>query len=254
MGVFLGSSVPSSATADQAEYSKSEKRTDLTRLQEEHGTLKAQLEKLRSANADLSKGGAGGSGALEAVASKKKWELLVELSKQKLLAPQLNFVDSAGALNPAVASVFDLTSHEQESITHSIYYAREKMAELEKINATVTRTPDGKVVIEVKPFPGKGGAVYDELIKNIGQTLGSERNAAFQTLGGEQMEKAFGAFGAAERKLTVTSQPESKSSRYLASDERIAPGSRSNNSSNYKTKDELVRKVGTITNLLPPNF
>lgn len=251
LGAFVGSQIASPSKVDPSDKAKGEMRSNEVRLRDENSSLNAQLEKLSSANTAVAKGG---SGASSASANKKKWELLVELSKQKVLMSQLNFVDSTGKLHPAVASVFDLTPEEQSSLSQAMDTARDKIEGLERINATVTRTPDGRVVIDVKPYPGEGGAVYDELMKSVEQTLGPDRNAAFQTLGADQIEKALGAFGATERKLTVTSQPDSKHSRYLANDERIAPGSRSNSSTNYKTKDDLVNRVGTIAKLLPADF
>lgn len=254
VGAVIGSQVFQQGNIGQGDKTKNESRMELVRLQEQNGSLKAQLEKQRLATAAFSKSGIPGAGAPESGAGKKKWEFLVELSKQKLLAPQLNFVDSSGVLNPAVASVFDLTPQEQQTLTQSLTTAHDKVAELEKLNATITRTPDGKIVIDVKPFPGEGGAVYDEFMASVGQTLGPERTAAFQTLAADQVEKSMGNFGAGERKLTVSSQPDSKYNRYLATDEMVTPNSKKRLSTQCTSRENLAERVGTIANLLPSDF
>jgi len=242
-----GSTVHERATTESEE---------LARLRGENGQLKEQLHQIRStqSSAASSKDVMSSSGSMDASAAPKKWALLAELYKQKLMTSRLSFVDNAGTLNPAIASVFDLTPDEHATLSQAIGAAREKLETLERANATVTRQPDGNVVIEIKPFPAAGGPVYDELMASISQALGPDRNEAFMTICADQVEKALGSFGATERKVTITSQPDSKHSRYLATDERIAPGNHSKNTSNYSNRDALLSQVGTITKLLPSDF
>ncbi|MFT3781230.1 MAG: sigma-70 family RNA polymerase sigma factor [Nibricoccus sp.] len=250
VGAFVGvqSIAPSRSVAN------AEDDPEFAHLKKENSRLLAELERLRAANGTGLKPIAGNSATDGATEGKGKWKFLVELSKQKLFSPRFAFLDATGNLSPAAAAIFDLTTEEQAALAVASDSARGKIEALEKSRATVRRLADNKVAIYVDPFPKEGGAVYDELTNAIGRMLGPERYSAFLTLGGEQLERTLGAFGAVEREIEVTSQPDSIQSRYLATDIQKVGGSRSVNSSNYKTKDDLIGRVGTIVKLLPADF
>ncbi|MFT3870956.1 MAG: sigma-70 family RNA polymerase sigma factor [Nibricoccus sp.] len=255
VGAYVGGNVASPKNRNTNANVTSDSQTAVTELRSENAQLKALVAQLRSSANDR----AGvpkmvGAAGEDPLATRNKWKLLAELSKQGVASSNISFVDSAGVLNPKMAAIFDLTSEEQVSLSSQFASAREKLEVLEKANATVVRQPDGKIFIEVKPFPQAGAPVYDELMGGIAQTLGEDRNAAFLTLCADQVEKALGAFGALERNLTVSRQSDTSKSRYSARDEKKSPGSHSTSTCDYKNREELLKRVGTITKLLPADF
>lgn len=239
----------------EADLAVAEVRSENAALRRENEQWHArvrQAEAARTARDPVSTAVA--PGPADAIAATGKWKLMAELHRSKLLKGPLTFIDKAGRLNESVASLFDLTPSEQKALSHLVDRTREQMEQLELRNATITRPAENVIAIEVKPFPAEGGAVYDALTKGIAETLGQERNAAFVTLGGEELERSLAMFGAADRTVTVTSQPMSDHSRYLARDVLLSGGNRYNNGRNFATREALTEYLGTIAKLLPPEF
>lgn len=255
VGAYVGGNTAQPKLRNTSGNATSDSQTALTELRTENAQLKALVAQLRSTEGP----GTGsrkttGISSDDPLASQNKWRLLAELTKQGIATSNVSFIDAAGVLNPKMTAIFDLTPDEQVALSSQISSAREKLEGLEKENATVTRQSDGKILIEVKPFPQAGAPVYDGLMDGIARTLGQERNAAFVTLCADQVEKALGSFGATERNLTVSKQSDTKKSQYSARDEKKSPGSHHTSTSDYKNREDLLKRVGTITKLLPADF
>lgn len=254
-GAFVGGTTALPKDRKVNSSTTNDSRTASAELRSENAQLTALVAQLRSSDGDRTDSRKPvDTSKDDPLASRNKWKLLAELSKQGIASSTISFVDAAGILNPKMAAIFDLTPEEQTALSNQISSTRDKLEALEKVNATVTRQPDGKILIEVKPFPQAGAPVYDELMGGIAQTLGQDRNAAFLTLCADQVEKTLGAFGATERNLTVSKQSDAKKSRYTARDEKKSPGSHSTSTRDYKNREDLLQQVGTITKLLPSDF
>ncbi|ACB74048.1 hypothetical protein [Opitutus terrae] len=106
--------------------------------------------------------------------------------------------------------------------------------------STAGSGPDGRA-----PTHASAGASRD---------AGPERHAAFVTLVGDEWERALGVYGAAQRTVTFTRQPDSTHSHYLARDVSVSEGSSWNDGRNFSDRESMLAWAGTITNLLPPDL
>jgi hypothetical protein len=181
--------------------------------------------------------------------------VLASLQKRKLAATTMAYVDRQGKLTPAFVELFALTSVEQQALQQSVDRARDRLAELERENATVTRNEKGEVVIAVKPFPEAGGAAYDALVKSFADTLGADRHAAFLGLGVEQVEKTLCRFGAAQRTTTISQNVAADGKAYYTVLEaHKLPQESGNSNSAFRSFEEMTKHMGTLERLLPPDF
>ncbi len=262
VGAYLGMHYQASRAAAPVAVRAKAPETGLVALREENRRLTDELTRRRGeqmAQAAERGSGVSASGGVAPLSRSAQWRVLVDLQRQKLVTPQVSFVNAEGKLEEAFVNLFELTSGERESLQQAVTKAGEQLATLERENATVGRDAGGGLVIAVKPFAETGGVVYDEVMKAFAQTLGAERNAAFLTLGAEKVEKALGRFGAEQRTVTITRVAESdgaggKTEAVLVRDERRTPNGTNNSSSAYKTFAEAAGKMGTLAKLVPPDF
>ena len=136
----------------------------------------------------------------------------------------------------------------------TIATTHDKLQALEREHAVVTQDANGAVMITLDPFVEAGSKLYDELLAGFSHALGPERHAAFVTLGTEQVDRALGRFGVVQRTLTVTRDPASDHRHYMVWDEQAWAGNRGATTGNYRSREELMSRVGAIMNLLPADF
>ncbi len=118
-------------------------------------------------------------------------------------------------LTNGFVELFGLTAGEQRALQVALDGARARITELTRANATVSMRADGSAVIEVLPFPADGGKIYDDLIASFSQTLGTERNTEFASLGGvAALDDAFGYFGTSKADITVSWTPSADPASY----------------------------------------
>jgi hypothetical protein len=183
------------------------------------------------------------------------WRALANLKTQQIAQSRLTVVSRGGQLNDTFVTLFDLAPAERESLQLAVNRATEKLAALEAQNATVSRDEKGIVTIAVKPFPGPGGGVYDELMKSFTAALGQERYGAFVALGAEQVEGALANFGAQERILRISYDPQREKIPYVVKDEfRMGPRQANQETSTFQHRDEIAVRFGTVARLLPPDL
>ena len=98
--------------------------------------------------------------------------------------------------------------------------------------------------------------VYDELMKGFAQTLGPDRNASFVKLGGEQVERALGRFGAPDYVYTFKSRPNPAphGSTYEVSEQHKLPIENGTSNSSYRDWAEVQNRLGPVARLVPPDF
>jgi hypothetical protein len=181
--------------------------------------------------------------------------VLADLQKRNMATASMSYVDRQGKLAPAFIELFALTPLEEVALQQSVDQARDRLAALERENATVARDPNGAMVISVKPFPEAGGAAYDQLVKSFAETLGPERNAAFLTLGVQQVERALAQFGAAQRTVTISEDvsPNGNIGYRVNENQKLGQG-HSSSTSQFRSFQEAAKHLGTLERLLPPDF
>lgn len=248
---FRGSSAPAPRATLAAAND-----TALASLREENRRLREELARPRQieqaslpASANLG----------TAAATLEPMRLLAQLEKKNWVHPEMTFVSQTGTLTESFKVLFNLTPAEQQALQSTVDRARERLAELERLNATVTQRPDGKIEIKVKAFAAEGGQVYNDLMREFANTLGSERDEVYRSLGAEQVEMALSRFGAAERTVTVSRKtPEAANPNagklIVVRDETRTRSSSTTNSGDYHDLADVATRIGTLVRLLPPNF
>jgi RNA polymerase sigma factor (sigma-70 family) len=187
-------------------------------------------------------------------------KVLADLQQRKLIKPGLTFFDRQGKLDWSFVDLFALTPAEQGQLQQAIDGVREKLANLERENAKITREADGNITVAVQPFPVEGGKVYDEMIQAFAEVLGPERNEAYHKIGAEQFEKSLGRFGAAERTYVFGYDTSERPGQpYTFQDkvvQRLAKGGFSSMTDNtrFQSFDEFAARVGPIVSILPPDY
>jgi hypothetical protein len=256
LGAFLGAHYQP-APAALAEETRRAETAQTAALRADNARLAAQIASLRAEQSRaLASRPSDGAGSPPAISSLDDLMLLASLQEKKWVRSSMGFVKPNGQLDPAFTELFKLTPVEQTVLQEAVDRAREQLHVLEQANATVTRNERGDVMVAVKPFAKAGGAVYDELMKSFAQVLGPQRNAAYLTLGSEQVEKALAGFGGWERVVTFSYNPAAPEGRprYSVRDDRKDPSNHMVNNSDYKRIEEIVDRAGTIVRFLPPDF
>lgn len=187
-------------------------------------------------------------------ASIESLRTLADLKNRNLANIDIAFVMPNGQLSPNFAGLFGLTNDERTTLQHSVDRARERMAAAEQANATVAREPGGDVVIKIGSFAQEGGAVYDDLMKSFADTLGPDRNAVFQVLGGARVESSLGFFGAAERTVSFSVEGSDAQKRYKVSIRRNRPGESGTSTSSFDSLQKASDWAGTVSRLIPADF
>lgn len=124
------------------------------------------------------------------------------MQQNKFLAP----VIMGEKLNDDFAAVFGLTPSATDRLRSAIAGAKLKLAELEADHAKVERSGDGEFTVTIPVFPAEGGAVYDDLMRTIRETLGEQRLPYYETIGQYDFERSseFGQFGLTQSTIRVT--------------------------------------------------
>ncbi|MFT3780765.1 MAG: sigma-70 family RNA polymerase sigma factor [Nibricoccus sp.] len=171
----------------------------LAALNEENRHLRDENEQLRNAQTSIAnQNGVKGAAALQ------RLSVLSEAQKSGLLLnTRVPFVSVFGKLTPKFAELFMLSPAELETMQQSLDVAHSRVDQLALANASAATMPDGKVVIEVKPFEG-GGPIYDAMMDTFTSLLGKERSDAFLQLVGSQLGDELYQFGAEQRTITLT--------------------------------------------------
>jgi len=208
----------------------------------------ARQRRTTSSSAPAANAGAG------AISLMEQLRVLADLQKRGLLKAQITFVSPTGQLGKSFVDLFELAPTEQAALQQTLDRARAQLAYLQVANAALSRGNKGEYVITVKPF-AEGSGVYDQLLDAFGRTLGPDRNAAFLTLGAEQLEEALGHFGAETKKITIgrNTRP-NEQDQYQVTDEIKQTYGGSVGTKPYRDHAALVDQLGELAKLLPPDF
>lgn len=228
-------------------------RTEIQKLQEQL----AQRAAVPASPGDPPTKGAPSPAALTPL---QELAVLADMQQRKLLKPVLTILDRKGKLDSSFADLFALNADEQDRLQRAVDTVRQKLADLERANATVTRDDRGNIVVAIPPFPTDGGKVYDEMMRAFAEVLGPERNDAYRTLAAEQLENSLGRFGAAERTYTFGYDLSERPGQPYTFQDRVmqytANGGRSGftNNTRFQSFDELAARVGPVVSILPADY
>ena len=190
------------------------------------------------------------------------WRALTDLRKHRVRASMVMLMPPRFQLSEDFASLFALTPSERDTLQLALNNARKQIGELAVANASVSRTADGRVVIDVKPFE-QGADIYDKLLDVFAQTLGPERNSAFLALGTSEIESEFHQFGGERRILTLVRNPTIPNnippsppgaSVLAVEDSRQSPNLRGNQTHYFASRWAFDERFGPIAKLVPPDF
>jgi len=248
-----------------------ENSLSLSALNEENRRLRDENEHLR----DVHPSNATEQKSADVATALQRLNVLSEAQKSGLiLNARVPFFTYSGKLTPKFAELFMLSPAEVDSMQQAWDKARDRIDGLALANASAQTTPDGKVVIEVKPFDG-GGPVYDEMMDTFTSLLGKERIEAFLQLVGGQVGEELSQFGAELRTVTLTPAGEKNgmptydlvdqrkfarpATTMLATDTApttggVIRGSTSGRTSTMLgvTRNALVNRLGALSGLVPP--
>jgi RNA polymerase sigma factor (sigma-70 family) len=196
------------------------------------------------------------------IGTMEQLRILADLQQRGVLNARITLVSPNGQLGKDFVNLFGLTPAEQATLQQSLDSTRAQLINLQLANATMSKNDKGQYVIAVKPF-GEGSGLYDPLLSSFSQTLGPDRNAAFLTLGADQLERVFGHFGAENKTVIIGPNPEANDpNHYQVTDHSVyktrdAHGHGTDDSSSTTTvrdRDAVVQRFGALAKLLPPDF
>ena len=212
-------------------------------LQVENQRLQAENTSLAKAKTELA--ASAKESPSSAASTLQQLGILAAAQKEKTITVRLPVVGRDGNLAAGFAKLFGLSDAEQQTLQGALNHARQQIDQLSASTTTAKR--DGNtLVVAVSPFDG-GSDVYDGLMEAFAQTLGTERNAAFVTLQGDQLSGAFNAFGAEQRTMTVSLEAGLDGAPKIAvRDQRKAPNSSMVNVSQVATAAELAQRYPAL--------
>jgi hypothetical protein len=167
--------------------------------------LREANERLRVAQANGASTAASERKSTDGMTALQRLDWLSEAQKTGLLQlVRVPFTTRSGKLSPKFAELFALSPAEVDAMQQALNKAHERLDALALANATTHTTPDGKIVIDVKPFDG-GGPIYDEMMDKFASLMGKDRNPAFlQLVDTGQLGDELNQFGAEQRTITMT--------------------------------------------------
>lgn len=187
----------------------------------ELSTLREQVRQLSADNTRLSGPAKADPATSAEAAGLERLRVLADLQKSGTLRNAIGPLDGGGKLNKQFVDIYQLSPAAAAALQRTLDASRAKMNALVLANAKVTEQSAGKFVVQVEPFPQAGGAAYDELMGSVGSILGPDRSAAFSQLSADSLDDEFGAFGAAQRTLTVTRDPSAAGAPSMVEDKLV---------------------------------
>jgi len=181
--------------------------------------------------------------------------VLADLTKRGGVRASVQFLGKSDEVSDSFAELFALSASERSALDQAVRSCRRELVALVEEHSRVVQLESGTVEISVDPFEAVGGRLYDSLIASIGQVLGAERAIAFSRLTGSQLDDAFGDFGAAARKLTITPAKTSEGIVTFEVFDRSDRGiEQSTSSRHYKDIHELARHNPNFAKILRGKF
>ncbi|HVS52550.1 MAG TPA: sigma-70 family RNA polymerase sigma factor [Opitutaceae bacterium] len=248
---------------------------DMAALKEENRRLRDENERLHAASPSIDSPAAPDQKNADGPSALQRLTWLNDAQKSGLLQlVRVPFTVGFGELSPKFAELFALSPTETDAMQQALDKAHARIDSLVLANATTRTLPDGKIVIDVKPFEG-GGAVYDEMMDAFASVLGKDRNGIFLQLVGSrgQLDGEFNQFGGEQRTVTVTATEKDGERAYDLVEQRKYAGPAANQPPNGQasapggvrmaytpsrtstasgiTQDVLMKQLGPLAKLLP---
>jgi RNA polymerase sigma factor (sigma-70 family) len=182
---------------------------------------------------------------------------LADLHSQGLVRPVRDFVGVEGVLDAQWAEVYGLSPTDVVRLNEVLKSARRKIETLELENASVSKDPNGAVVIHVEPF-SEGAPIYDRVVSEFESVLGAERYPAFVELGLTQVEQSLRLLGVGRQTFRVihaadTADPQKRwevSHRILRPDGTV----KYSMITDARRDGVVAHSLGALVQLLPPDL
>jgi len=159
-----------------------------------------------------------------------------------------------GLLTDEIARLTGLSADERAGMNQLLKNTRNQYNALLGRHATASVSTDGKIEVRAEPFVDEGRQLYDWLESSIKQTLGNEKAAQFMGVAGDNVEHAFGNFGASVRTLQISREPpddENTVSRILVMEIDRYGGGMSVRSMTFKNVTAFADQFPTIIDKIP---
>jgi hypothetical protein len=108
-------------------------------------------------------------------------------------------------LNNDFVRLYALSRSEATRLRDAVTTAREKVNELKARNAKIEKVGDGEFNIVIPDAPAEGGAIHDEFVQTIHQTLGPQRLPYYEQLSEVDFERSslFERFGLSRSEIRI---------------------------------------------------
>jgi hypothetical protein len=106
-------------------------------------------------------------------------------------------------LNPAIATLFELSPQTVAALDSEIAATRLELLELRRQNSTVAQAEDGSIELRSASFAEEGGAAHDALMRAFENALGEEAFRHFLAVADQSLDHDFGYYGAQETTITL---------------------------------------------------
>ena len=182
--------------------------------------------------------------------------VLADLQKQKCGFVKVMPIDLKNDLSDAFIKLFGITPEERKTMKSAIGAAHQKILELAAQNASVTTDDQGRVVISINEFSG-ADKIYDGLVSQLLNTLGSDRSGGFVSLAEDGLRAVLNQAGHQDQMITLTHNPPSAASPQGSYTVESAVAGKEGGGARvatYPNMAAITRRYGPLINLVPPNF
>lgn len=137
-------------------------------------------------------------------------------AEEKRLVNHARIVMYQDRIHAGFAEFFALSPGQQDVLELGVKAARTEVRELEVLHSRAHLDKRGNLVIEVQPFPERGGPILDRLLAQFAEAMGPERFRAFLDLRVQRyLASSLGGFGLVKTTMIVTHSPSSQREPYV---------------------------------------
>jgi hypothetical protein len=209
--------------------------------------LERQVEKLKTDQSDRQV--SGNQSQATAPTQVDTLQLLAALTKDKIAKFQMPVMTANGTITKQLIELFNLSQSEVDALQGIVTKAKTRLGQHALETATLKQADASAVVIVVPPFE-QGLELMDGVLTGVEAILGKDRYAAFRTLEMDELNKAFGNFGATQRNITVRlNSRDDGSSSWLLTEQHVgSTGSMSTSGVNVATNRPFPADFTWLTN------
>ncbi|MFD0894708.1 hypothetical protein KBB96_05180 [Luteolibacter ambystomatis] len=127
-------------------------------------------------------------------------ELLDALFKNRPIQP----LSGGYALNDSICDFLSITAPDRITLDEALHAALQDLQALQLENIHLVESGDKETRFVINSFPEEGKRRKEQLLKQIQETLGSERSALFMRIADRELGNSFLNFGASDAKISIS--------------------------------------------------